>query len=893
MFIPLTDFAHRASRALVSFSCRRAPFVVAAAMLLTVACGTYFAANVRINTDTTDMINPELSFRKLSNELSRAFPQFSDNILIVIEGDTPDLADEAALALARRLRERPELFGRVMDQAGDPFFRRHGLLYKSIDDLTDLADKMARAQPFLGALWRDPTLRGLLAMLDLAAEEVVKDPAGASIEIGPTLESIADVIAAQGEGRFKQLSWQDIMSGEISAAKDRRRFLLIQPALDFASLGPAGKAMDEIRRLAATMELTPERGVQVRLTGSAALNQEEFKSIESGIGLAFLVSLASVAIIIFAGLRSFRLGFAILLTLAMGLTWTGALGIALYGELNLLSVAFVVLFVGLSDDFGVHFCLRYVEHLAAGEERQQALARGGTEIGSALILCTATTTAGFFAFAPTDYRGLAQLGVIAGLGILVALAANMIVIPALIEVFRARAWLAKRNDGKRESLHGAHATRASVAFWRKLFRWHKPLALGLAAVALVGSVFAARMSFDFDPLSLKDPNAESVRTLRALLDDGQSGRYAATVLAKNLAEADVLAARFDQLPEVDETQTLRSLIPRHQREKLEIVADMELFLGPALLAERRTDRPTPVELRDAMNRLADRLDRVAALAGSEAAAGAKRLVDLLRVRFLDASGTAPLERWDDLEHRLLATLPGRLEILKLALTAGPVTLAEIPEEFRRLYVAPDGRARIEIEPRSDLRDRDALRKFVQAVRSVTPEATGSPIVLYESGRTIVQAFVEATAIALATVVVFLYVFLRRAGDVALTLVPAFLAAILTGTVSTLFDIPFNYANVIVLPLLFGMSVNYGIHLVLRYRETYDLSEALASSTPWAMVISATTTITSFASLALTDHWGVASLGILLTVAMVLTLGSALIALPVAMALFKNRSKPTF
>ncbi|MEK7245776.1 MAG: MMPL family transporter, partial [Pseudomonadota bacterium] len=203
------------------------------------------------------------------------------------------------------------------------------------------------------------------------------------------------------------------------------------------------------------------------------------------------------------------------------------------------------------------------------------------------------------------------------------------------------------------------------------------------------------------------------------------------------------------------------------------------------------------------------------------------------------------------------------------------------------YIAADGRARLEIVPRDDLRDRDALRHFVRAARAVTPEVTGSPVVLHESGRAIVRAFAEATAIALVAVVLLLYASLRRIGDVLLTLVPATLAAILTGSFSVLFDIPFNYANVIVLPLLFGMSVNYGIHLVLRHRETHDLTEALVSSTPRAMVISATTTITSFASLGLADHWGVASLGILLTVAMVLTLGSSLVALPVAMAFFKG------
>jgi uncharacterized protein len=260
----------------------------------------------------------------------------------------------------------------------------------------------------------------------------------------------------------------------------------------------------------------------------------------------------------------------------------------------------------------------------------------------------------------------------------------------------------------------------------------------------------------------------------------------------------------------------------------------------------------------------------------------------LRAHVLVGAGESAMERWSDLERRLLFSLPGRLEILKQSLTAGPVTLADIPEEFRRQYIAADGRARLEIVPRDDLRDRDALRHFVGAIRTVSSAVTGSPVALYESGRAIVRAFAEATMVALVAVILLLYASLRRIGDVLLTLVPATLAAILTGSFSVLFDIPFNYANVIVLPLLFGMSVNYGIHLVLRSRETRDLTEALASSTPRAMVISATTTITSFASLALAGHWGIASLGILLTASMILTLGSSLVALPVAMAFFKGR-----
>ncbi len=888
MITPLADLALRAARAWVSFACRHARAVVAAAFLLTALAGVYLAANMRINTDTTDMLNPELPFRQLSRAVSEAFPQFSDNVLVVVEGDTPDLADRAALALAARLREKPELFGRVMDQAGDSFFRRNGLLYLSLEDLSDLSDRLARAQPFLGALWRDPTLRGLFAMLDLAAEEVAKNPADAAMEIGPTLEAIADVVEAQAEGRFQEMSWQEVMSGSVAEAKDKRRFLLIQPALDFSSLKPAGKAIADLRRLAEDMKLTADRGVRVRLTGSAALSQEEFAAVESSIGVSFLISLAAVAVIVFTGLRSLRMGGSVLLTLMMGLTWTGALGIALFGELNLLSVAFVVLFVGLSDDFGIHFCLRYVERLAAGEDRKQALAHGGADVGSALILCTATTAAGFSSFAPTDYRGLAQLGLIAGIGMFVALVTNMTVLPSLIEVFGTRASLAKKLANAGDTHHGAHASRGTVAFWRRLLHLNRPLTVALGAAAVAGAMITTQIYFDFDPLNIKDPHSESVRTLRALMDDAQEGRYSATILAKNLEDAEALAARLREVPEVDDTRLLTSFVPKLQDEKLAIVSEMALFLAPALTSAVRADRPGAAELRGDLVRLTARLDDLARRAESDSARAAARLAKAVRDHVLawpaDATTGA---RWRDLETRLLAALPGRLDVLKQALAAGPVALADLPGELRAQHVAADGRARLEVVPRDDLRDRATLLKFVRAVRAVAPDVTGSPVVLYESGQAILRSFAMASVLAFFAVVALLYIALRRVGDVLLTLVPAVLAATLTGAFSVLFDIPFNYANIIVLPLLFGMSVDYAIHLVLRGRETADLVEVLASSTPRAMIVSATTTITSFASLALTDHWGIASLGILLTVSMTMTLLASLVALPVVMAFVRD------
>ncbi|MBL4691113.1 MAG: MMPL family transporter, partial [Rhodospirillales bacterium] len=301
--------------------------VVLASVALTAGAGVYLAQNIRINTDTEDMLSPDLDFRRNSEEVSRAFPQFSDNLVIAIDGLTPDVADDAARALAQRFRANPKKYGRVDDPAGSDFFRRNGFLYLDLDELYALSDRLSDAQPFLGVLWRDPSLVGFLKMLGQAVDEAVKEDGAHPIEIAAVLNAMADVAGAQALGQWRDMSWQKLMSGPPAEGDEilaNRRVLLIQPALDFGSLAPAAAAMEGVREAAKELGLTPENGVRVRLTGSAALSHEELKSVEKGMGLAGIVSLVLVIGLLVIGLRSKRLVAATLVTLIMGLVWTAA-----------------------------------------------------------------------------------------------------------------------------------------------------------------------------------------------------------------------------------------------------------------------------------------------------------------------------------------------------------------------------------------------------------------------------------------------------------------------------------------------------------------------------------------------------------------------------------------
>ena len=853
---------------------RYARTVVVVALAATAGAVYGVATQLSINTDTEDMLSPDLSFRRDSNAMSAAFPQLSDNIVVVIDGATPDLADDAAMTLARRLRDQPHVFGGVFDPQGEPFFRANGLMYLDLDALSDLADRLAEAQPFLGTLWREASLRGLSEMLGLAIDEATKADGAAPFEIARVLDAIAEVAERQAAGRFGLLSWGVLMGKADADADESRRLIIIQPALDYTSLAPAARAMEVLREIARDLALDPEHGVRVRLTGSAALAQEELASVSQGMGLAAALSLIVVAVLLVVGLGSARLAGATVATLLMGLSWTAAFALVAIGSLNLISVAFAVLFIGLSVDFGIHFGLRYREAIDGGTEHGPALEHAASGVGGALTLSAVAAAIGFFSFLPTDYRGLAELGLIAGVGMFIALFANITVLPALLTLMPLSPRIARRPPSRPRSRGASRA-----------IAWGA-LALGVAAASLVP---AAR--FDFDPLNLKDPHTESVETLFDLMKQSRTSPYSITVLAPTLDAAAALADRLAGLDEVDGTATFLDYVPEDQDEKLRVIEDMALFLAPAFAAksgQAPVDGAQRAAAVTALQRDLEGLARAASSKDTPVEDAARRLSKALAA--LIGGGAPAPGVLVELERRLMALLPGRLRALRDSLDAGPVTLDDLPDSMRRRQVAADGRASVEVYPKENLHQHRALRRFVGAVRAVAPHAAGSPVVILEAGNTVVGAFRDAGVLAFVAIAVLLVVLLRRLGDVALVFAPLILAALLTVAASVLFDLPFNFANVIVLPLLFGLGVANGIHLVLRRRDENGVAGVMASSTPRAVVFSALTTIGSFASIALSSHPGTASMGILLTIAITLTLACTLIVLPALMALSEGKRK---
>lgn len=851
------------------------PFVLIM-VALTALLGWYVAGNLRMNTDPGDMLARNLPFRVAWEKYKAAFPEVArSNLAIVLDGANPDLVEDGAARLAARLRAEPTLFEGVFYPQGNDYFRRSGLLYLSETELTDLSARLAEAQPMLAVLARDPTLRGLFEVLGLANEGIRKDESVNVAAVSPALDAISAVIESRAKGGAERLSWIRLLRDKPLKPADLRRIIVLRAARDFNELQPGKRAMSEVRRLAAELGLTPENGVRVRLTGELALDTEELRSVETGASRAALVSLVLVAGLLVWGLRSIRLVASVLVLLVTVLVWTAAFATVAVGELNLVSVAFAVLSIGLGVDFGIHVALRYREALAQTAGQAVALRLALKDMRVALFLAAATTAIAFLSFVPTDYRGISELGVIAAASMVLAFVFSMTLLPALIALMPV---------AKRQSWSAGRLAAASHGFIHR----HAGAICGVALMlGIAAAGVAPLMHFDHNPLNLKDTGTESVRTVLELMDEPQTAPFTASVLAPDREAAEALAARLKALPLVDKAVTIADFVPEGQEAKLAVIADTKLFLSTVFAEGEKKPAPAPAEQRAAFKTLQQ--DLAATLATGKAGALEPKLKRLAAALALFADATKLSDAaLASLDRALVGTLPGRLEELRLSLGAKRVVVADLPPAVRDRQIATDGRVRVEIFPKEDLTSNANLRAFVAAIHAVAPGAVGPPVNILAGGEVVVSAFFQATGLAVIAIVVLLAVLLRRFWDVVLVVLPLLLAAMLTVAVAYLVGVRFNLANIIVLPLLLGLGVDSGIHLVRRARgdARTDLAQ---TSTPRAVMFSALTTFGSFGTLALSSHRGTASMGILLAIAIAMTLFAALVVLPALMSWRERRT----
>ncbi len=849
---------------------QRTWWVLTLAIFATVISFFYAFMYLGINTNTTEMLAADVPIQEAREHYKKIFPQNTDSIVLVVEARTPEMAHAAVKMLDGRLRNKPEHIKSVYAPFGGSFFEKNALFYLEVSELERLSESVATLRPFFEELMRNRNIHGLFTLLTnhYDRSEWEQEPL-----LSALFRRMIEGIQSSLIGLDYVLAWHSVLLKPDLQTSQTRRFILLQPHLDYQKMLPAETALQVIRDVIQESGVSGISGVQVRLTGEVALAHEELQVVSQRAGIAAILSLIMVCLTLTLTFHSWRFMIITLLTLLVGLALSAGFATAVVGQLNILSLAFAVLFIGLAVDYAIHLSLRYQELLSLGNEPFLAMRKSLQEIGPALLLCAVTTGLGFYTFVPTNYTGMSELGLISGTSMFIGLVVSLTVLPAILLVFP----LSKKDFRSPSSREGLEPVYQFPIRHGREIRW------GTVVVFFLSVVLLPQALFDWNPHNIRDPNVESVQTMDDLLEDRNGATWSLTLLPSE-DEIDDSVSRLGSLESVDKVVTINDFTPSDQFEKFVLLAG----LADSMLAQGSDSKVSGSPDTDAslaaiqsfLRTLEDYIQKTGL--GSEHSAG--HLRDVLK-NFVEKLNTSDKEvqknLLDRLDHSLLGSFPNdQTSEQAIAMPMGLITQKDLPQELVERWVGPNETYRLEVYPKKDLRNVEALEEFVSDVRRMAPQVTGLPAIYLDGGNEVAGAFQQAFVSALLVIVLILALVLRNIWDILLVILPLSLAALCLVGYTVIFDMPFNYANVIALPLIFGLGADSGIHIVERMRRRPEACEMfLRSGTIRGVFFSSVTTMLSFSNLAYTSHVGIASMGQLLSLGILLTLIGCLVVLP--------------
>jgi hypothetical protein len=621
----------------------------------------------------------------------------------------------------------------------------------------------------------------------------------------------------------------------------------------------------------------------VGVTGRPALSNDEMTAAFRDSGRATLLAFALTLALLLAAFLRFGKPLLMLLVLTMSLCW--ALGIAtlVVGHLSLFSVMFISIVIGIGIDYGIYFLFRYEEELFLGRSLREAIEITAVRGGPGMLLGAVTAAGAFYVLCLTEFRGVQELGFIAGTAILLSWVAMMTVFPATLVLVDHRH--ARRPAGPIP--RALALERVHVPLVERIMTYPKTVLV--LAVLLTGvSAWGLRyVQFDYNLLHLQAPGTESVLWEQKILATAGRSGFTALASAGSLDELREKHRAFSRLATVSEVDSALLLIPDDQAEKLKIIRDFAPIVAPV-----RIGRATPIDL-DRLAAALETLKRRFEIAANEAPEGeAKQKLGnvtmaiervLIKLRQTDPQVSEPALAY--LQSQIYNDFVRNFQRLQANLSPRPVGLKDIPPELQKKFISDRGRFLLQIHPAVDIWDREGALRFVTDLRSVDPEVTGTPIITFEAIRFMERSYQQGTVYAIVLVSFVTALMLRRPRETLLALLPLGLGMLWAFGLMYFFDLTFNMGNVFALPLILGAAAEYGLNIVLRAMEGRDHGgPLLARSTVMAVLVNGLTTIAGFGSLMIADHRGIFGLGLLLTLGTATSLAAALVVLPVLLRL---------
>jgi hopanoid biosynthesis associated RND transporter like protein HpnN len=890
---------------LVRLSCARPWLTVALALVLAAGSVVYTLTTMRFQTSTLRLLPPGQPYVERYRQYDDEFGDL-DDLAIVVQAPSLPEATLYARRLVRELHARRVPLARVAYRIDPKQFEGRALLYLSTEKLAAIRDRIFDNQEFMETFAGRPTLDQLVegvatqvanafvtSFIDLGLSD-----AKSSLDVHFVEDLVAQISARLDRptpyrspfGALFSVDGADNPGAGYFLSEDQKLlFILAEPESERGSFTGDQQAIEGVRAVIASLRKDFPT-VEVGVTGKPALSNDEMTAAFRDSQRATILAFALVLGLLLAAFLRFGKPVLMLLVLATSLCWSLGVATLVIGHLSLFSVMFISIVIGIGIDYGIYFLFRYEEELFLGRSLKEALEITAGRSGPGMLLGAVTAAGTFYVLGLTEFRGVQELGIVAGTAIVLSWLSMMTVFPAVLVLVDRR-----------------HASRPTNAIPRAiaLERMHVPLVerlvaypksvLALAAVITGVSLWGLMyVQFDYNLLNLQAHGTESVTWERRILATAGRSGFTALASADSLDELRRKHAAFERLPTVSEVDSALLLIPEGQAEKVKIISDFAPLVAPV-----RVGRATPVDLERLLAAL-ETLRRRFGIAANEAPEGETKLrlrtltedIDrlVLRLRQTDPEVTEPA--LTILQTQVYNDFVRSFQRLQANLTPRPIGPKDVPAELRRKFVSDRGHFLLQIHPAVDIWDREGALRFVTELRSVDPEVTGTPIVTFEAIRFMERSYKQGTVYAVLLVTLVTFLTLRRVRETFLALLPLGLGMLWTFGLMYFFDLKFTMGNVFGLPLILGAAAEYGLNIVIRYMEGRDHGGPLfARSTVMAVLVNGLSNIVGFGSLMVADHRGIFGLGLLLTLGTATSLVAALVVLPVLLRLRPRPAPP--
>ncbi len=809
---------------------------------VSVFCIFYSSKFLTINTSTDTLINKNLNFKQNQEKLKQEFPVLANNILIRISGDNNTEVNNTSNIIIKELEKRQEL-SFLFSPSNDQVFKDNYFIFLNNAQKKQIVDKLYDYQPFLSEINNNPRLEGFNNLLTLYLKNEEKNH---SLD---QLEKIFESFLISIENK-KKVNWTNLLNDSKNSS-----FIIIGLKQQFLNNSSFSDFYDFLNNLIKNSK----NKTKIEFTGGLVIDYEEMKSVSKGASKAGIMSLIFVGFILWFAIKNIKVITFLLLSIILGLIITLGLTTFFIGSLNLISVAFAVLFIGLSVDYGIQVFLRFNEKIK--NNQTSMIVEKTKDISLTLLIASIPSMIGFLSFVPTDYNGLSELGLISFFGLLVGLIVNLTFLPSLLILFPG-------------GIHKNYNYSSNIyeKVFLKLKQIKKILLFFFISILIFVFFFSKKISFDSDALNLKDPKLNSVILAKDLIEDNPTSDYIISIMINkdnynqkkinNLLSEESIRSFF----------SYSSFTKKFESEELD-------YLKFLISSQKNINF---FSKKDELDRFLRLIEEVSLIQDDEQSLISKKLIEMIEEHFSNKGSLKELEEllFNDFDQLMI-------EIQRYG-DVNEDFLKKIPTYYTNRYLSDKGIQRIEIFPAKDVTKKENLKEFVLDVQKYFPDATGMPVVQFEAGEIVIQSFLKAMILSFSFLIIFIFFIFREFFLVFLTFLPIFISSILTILFMILLKLDLNFANMIALPLLYSLGVTYSIYFLRRLVEFGKLTLVISSNTPKAIIFSALTTIASFSTLAISPHNGTSSMGILLFISLLSTLIASVFFLPLILNSFENR-----